>query len=206
MLGKISLSKIRNQFNSLLKNSFSIFSVKILTPISSFVIVLSIAMYLGDSGLGKYSIVFTYYGIFRLISFLGLDNLLTREIVKNKTEVNRYLSNFVIIGLISSVLCYVCMLLLVFVMKYPSDIIAAVSILGFSFFAASGMLICESIFIAFEKVKYTAYAYFVREIVKISLVLLLLKAGGAIPSVISAILIADFTALFIQGFLFDKYI
>ncbi len=75
------------------KNTSVLFLSELITRSLSFFLVIIIARYLGDVGLGKYSFIFAFVGLFYIISDFGMSTLMARDIAKNKLLTKKYIDN-----------------------------------------------------------------------------------------------------------------
>src|SRR3989338_7316110 len=92
----------------IVKNTGILFSGEIISRVLSFFLIIIIARYLGEVGLGKYSFVFAFVGIFSLLSDFGTTILMTREISRNASLAKKYLGKIfvfkLVIGLVATLL------------------------------------------------------------------------------------------------------
>lgn len=78
---KINFSS--DSFKKYFFNTSWLFSEKILKVVLGFVVVVAVTNYLGAKDFGLYSYALSFTGIFSVIASLGLDNILTRELIKS---------------------------------------------------------------------------------------------------------------------------
>ena len=76
------------------KNIGALFISDTIGSILSFLLVVFIARYLGDVGLGKYSFAFAFVGLFMALSDLGTEKFVVREIAKDRSKIEKYSKNF----------------------------------------------------------------------------------------------------------------
>src|SRR3989344_4401002 len=89
---------------SIVKNTGIYFFGEIVSILLSFLLIILIARYLGEVGLGKYSFVFAFVGIFSVLSDFGVSTLMTMEISKNKSMTKKFLNNMLSLKIILSVI------------------------------------------------------------------------------------------------------
>ncbi|PJA99092.1 MAG: flippase [Ignavibacteriales bacterium CG_4_9_14_3_um_filter_30_11] len=75
-------------FKKYFKNTSWLFFEKIIRVILGAFVVISITNYLGPSDFGLYSYALSFAGIFTVIATLGIDTILTRELINNKERMN----------------------------------------------------------------------------------------------------------------------
>jgi len=190
---------------SIVKNSIAILSLKITLPISFFILAISIARILGPEEFGKYSLVLAIYCIFELISFLGLDNLVIREIAKEPANASRFLSNGILLGFFSTSICFLLMSIFSNVMGYSYDIKKAIYIIGFVLLPTFVNSLSEAIFIALEKAKYAFFVSFIRDLFMVSGGIFFLFRYHSIYLVLITIIIVRFLSSFFFVYLLIRH-
>jgi len=68
------------------KNTGIIISGELIFRLVSLVVTIYLARYLGTAGFGKYSFVFAYLAFFNIITDLGLQTILVREMSREPTH------------------------------------------------------------------------------------------------------------------------
>ncbi len=110
---------------SIFKNTLALSVPNVLNPFISFILVLVISHYIGVKGLGEYSLVLSYLGIFNTLAALGLEDLVVREVTRRPDDAHMFFLNAGIFGSISSLLALVAMDVLVAVMGYEKQVVYA---------------------------------------------------------------------------------
>ena len=80
-----------DSFKKYFKNTSWLLIEKVIRVILGAFVIISITNYLGPSNFGLYSYALSFAGIFTVISTLGIDTILTRELVKNPEKKNTLL-------------------------------------------------------------------------------------------------------------------
>ncbi|HAX01576.1 MAG: Polysaccharide biosynthesis protein [Microgenomates group bacterium GW2011_GWF2_45_18] len=88
---------------TLVKNSFWLALIEIVSKVLLFIITISIVRYLGASEFGRYNYALSFVGIAMIISDLGVSTILTREIAKNKALASRYLADATVVKGVTAV-------------------------------------------------------------------------------------------------------
>ena len=186
---------------SILKNTLALAIPNILNPIVSFVLVLAISRYLGVEGLGQFSLVLSYIGIFATLASLGLADLVVREVARRPQEAHVFLFNSGLFGTLSSLAALVLMDILVAAMGYEAQVVQAAFICSFSLVASTAITYLEGIFRSFEKAEYVAFTYVVENIGRVGSCVLLLLMGYGIVALFIAILASRiFACVLMFGF------
>jgi O-antigen/teichoic acid export membrane protein len=135
----------------MLGNSASILINRLTQSITTFILVASIARILGAYELGQYLLAFSYYFVFMTLTSQGFRTLFTREISLNTDETPKYLVSGSLLQLIYSVIGYLILVAVVFILPYSSDTSIVCYIMGLTIIPFSLSNITEAIFQAREK-------------------------------------------------------
>ena len=167
---------------SILKNTLALSIPNVLNPLISFLLVLVISRYLGVEGLGKYSLVLSYLGIFATFASLGLSDFVVREVARRPRDAHKFFFNAGIFGTISSLISFLCMDATVWVMGYETDVVQAAVLCSLSLVASTAVAYMEAIFRAIEKSEYVALTFVLENILRVAMaVWLLLHGFGIVP-------------------------
>ena len=166
----------------LVKNIIALWTPNILNPAISFALILFISRYLGVEGLGAYSLVVSYLGIFMTLAALGLGTLVVREAARDLEQAHVFFVNAALFGFVSSVVAIVGMIVVVGIMGYENEVFQAAVICSFSLFASTAINYMEGMFRAFERAEYIAITFLAENILRVgSCVILLLYGYGIVP-------------------------
>ncbi len=156
-----------------LRNAFSMLSIRILTPLAGFLLFVVVSRKLGPLGLGKYSLILTLFTVTQHLPFLGLHSYIVREVAKNKNLIPPFISNMLFISLAVSLAVSGAVYFGVKSLQYPPDVVRAVMILTIAILVNTAASLSELILIGAEKMQWIAYAALTENIVR-----LLLSGGG----------------------------
>jgi len=138
------------------KNSVMVILANISTIITSLILLPIIARYLGPNLFGDYAFVKNFTSFLLLLNFLGIQDIMIREIAKNKTIADKYLGNALLIrSLISSILILIIIPLIKFLNLSPL-VVTAIYITVFAEIFAAYSILFVSIFKSFERMEYEA--------------------------------------------------
>jgi len=174
------------------KNSLFLFSINILSVFSSFIVGVLISRRLGVVPFGEYTTAYNFYNMFYYLPLLGLGIFVTRELAKDKTRVNKYFANVGFISLITSIICFLLICVIVFLMKYGRNTKIATYIVSLSLFPNSLILLTQAIFIAFAKARYAFFVAIAEAMVKVIFSLVALTLGYGINSLMGIQLFSKF--------------
>ncbi len=156
---------------SILANSAALFWVKAFMPVSYFIVTVSIARWLGVKNFGDFSLIFSYYVIFKIFTLLGIDTYLIKEIASYNKKAGVYLGNAYIVGSALAAINVLLMNLVFIVAGYSASIKSCGFIISLALFSEPIIRYSESAFVSFSKNKYIFFTVLIREIVKIALTL-----------------------------------
>jgi len=165
---------------------------------------------LGPEGAGKYAFAIVVIGYFEIFTNFGLNTLATREVARDRTQANRYLSNTAILRLI---LCGVAALLLAFFILVwrrafglPRDTIWALLLLGLALIPGNLSTALSSIFNAWERMEYPALITTVTTVLKVSLGALVLLAGWSFVGLSGVSVVVNLITFVILFWLADVHL
>lgn len=188
------------------KNTLVVAIVQGVLPLFSFILVCLIARFLGASNLGKYSFLMAFFGTFLPIAVLGLNTLITREVAKDRTTANKYLTNAFIIGVLSSLLLMGVMCLLVNVIDYGPSIVVPTYVISFAVVFSTPIAYCEAVFRAFEQFEFIACGVAVQNITKVAFGLCCLLLGYGLLGVIVVVVVSSLIGLLVNIYFISRFI
>jgi O-antigen/teichoic acid export membrane protein len=150
---------------------------QIITSSLGFILLIYIARYLGEIGFGKYSFALAFTYFFVVFADIGINQLIIREISRDKELAEVYLTNVFLLKLLLSILAIISIIIIINLMDYPQDTTYVVYLFGIYTILSSFILSFMSMFQAFEKLEYTAIVTLIREVILVSLVVFVLSSG-----------------------------
>ena len=159
------------------KNTFVLFIMQVISSILSIALGIFIARYLGDVGLGKYSFAYTFVIFFSIFLDLGYNTLLIREVARDKSKANMYVSNLLSFKAISSLIVFVFVVVTINLMGYPSDMKNLVYLFAIYIILESISSIYKFIFRAFERMEYESVITISSNILRVSLAMVAIFFG-----------------------------
>lgn len=195
-----------NQTSVIAKNTFFILLSKFIDPLISLLLVISIARLMGVNGLGQYSFIKATFTIFLVISTLGLEQLITRDVAKNKETAASYLVNLGVLNIVFSLVMAVGMSLFVYFSHYPATVVTASIIMSSALIAASFSNSIHAVFGAFERFEFNAILISGENIVRVIVAVIALLLGGGLVTVILIITATRFLGSMVGLLLIHKKI
>ncbi|MBI4451959.1 flippase [Candidatus Woesearchaeota archaeon] len=119
---------------SLVRNTGILVAGELLSRALSLVLIVVIARTLNESGLGKYSFVFAFVGIFSIFSDLGSTLYITKEIARNNSLAKEYLGKVFVAKLILAAISSLVPILIIFLTGQAAEIKAGVMLAAAAMF------------------------------------------------------------------------
>ena len=171
----------RSAVRRLAKNSLAPMFLSLLNKGIDTVFAMLMLRVLGPEGAGKYAFAIVVIGYFEILTNFGLNTLLTREVAKDRSQANRYLSNTALLRMIlcGVATCLLALFILIWRRTFglPGDTILALLLLGLALIPSNLSTALSSLFNAFEQMEYPALITTVTTVLKVSLGALALLAG-----------------------------
>jgi O-antigen/teichoic acid export membrane protein len=192
------------------KNSLVPMAASLLNKVVDFAFALLMLRILAPEGAGRYQFAVVFIGYFDILVRFGLGTLLTREVAKEPDEANRYFSNVTILRtllwLASLPLMAVVLLLYMRFGGLTGDVVLAIALFAVSLFFSNVSDGLSALFYAFEKMEYPAGISTVTAMLRVTLGVLALLAGGgfiglaAVSIVVNIITMAILGSILVRGF------
>ncbi len=153
-----------------------------------------IARTLGKGAIGEYGLVMAFIAVFGTVACLGLDQLVPREVARNRSLAGLYLVSAGSLGGLASVLFAVVLVLITDLLGYPDHIrcllyIVAAFVLLFDVEASIG----EATIKGLERMEWIVAVLFPAGIVRVGLSIFALSLGSGLGSVL--LVLAAYQAL-----------
>lgn len=135
---------------------------------------------LGETEASTYTLGFTFSTFLIQFAFGGLDQLLNREVARDRAQSALLLGNFLLARLLSSLLCYAALIAWLFgpFSTYAWQINQVVLVLGATLITDNLTNLCQAYLIAYERVGQITLLSAVTGVVKLTLGALILSLGG----------------------------
>ncbi|MFQ6058300.1 MAG: oligosaccharide flippase family protein [Anaerolineae bacterium] len=181
------------------KNTLIPIGTSLLNKVIDFAFAMLMLRILGPEGAGKYYFAIVVVGFYEIFTNFGLNLLLTREVAKDKSQANRYLSNTAILRLILWGVALPSLLIYLFARQVFSpldrDTILAVALLTLALVPGNLSAALSSLFTAYERMEVPAAITTVTTLLKVSLgVLALLLGYGFVGLAVVSVVVNIVTA------------
>ena len=166
---------------SIVKNVASLYIGEILSQVLNFFLIITIARYLGDTGLGKYSFAYSFVALFLILADMGLPTLITKEVAKDKSLTKLHLTKTFTLKLLLNIATFIITIAAIVISRRDNETILLVALAAIAMFFYNLAGIYRAIFQAYESMKYEAYSRIVERIIaSVTAIFLLYKGYGII--------------------------
>jgi O-antigen/teichoic acid export membrane protein len=165
-------------------NLISILSSDVVNRGTTFVIYIAVSRQLGTLAFGQLSLALALFYSFQTVAAFGLQQFITREVAKHSGESQRYFSNALAIGLLTSTVATALMMAMTLVLNYSPEtrnLILAISLGIIPFVIGS---ICDSVIRGLEKMHLIALAQIPANLIKVVATIVVIYAGGGVLAVV----------------------
>jgi len=173
------------------KNTGIIVVGDVIFRLISLVVTIYLARYLGTVGFGKYSFVFAYLAFFGVVTDLGLQPILVREMAREPSIAPGLIGNAYIIRLILTVIAVVLSVVVITLMSYPIDTTTYVYIASLTVLFVSFSDFYRTIFEANLRMEYNMVAKLAFKGVSAALILLIIFMKGTLLHIMIALVFSE---------------
>lgn len=190
----------------MLSRLFGLILAKLLSPLTSFLIIVLVARIWGRTDLGQYNTVLAWLAIFQFVSIFGISEYISREIGKNFSSGAKYLAHALFFGLISSLICVGLMAGGAIIFKYPEELRYGIMTASLALPFSAWIVSCHAVFVAYQKIKYIGLASAVENLFILLTSLIVVIKGYGLIALIWALVIARLLAAALNLFIIQNHI
>jgi O-antigen/teichoic acid export membrane protein len=188
------------------KNTGIIVAGEAVFRLISLVVIIYLARYLGTIGFGKYSFVFAYLAFFNILTDLGLQQILVREMARNESIAQKLIGNAFIIRLVLTVFAVVLSMVIITLMRYPTDTTTYVYIAAFTLLFISLSDFYGTIFQANLRMEYRIFADLTFKVLSAALILWIIFSHGTLVQIILALVFSQMVRTLLNYFYSKKFV
>ena len=181
---------------SITKNVASLYIGEIISQILTFFLVIAIARYLGDAGLGKYSFVFSFVALFLILADMGLPTLITKEVAKNKALTKAHLTKTFTLKILLNIVTFFITIAAIWFSRKDTETILLVTLAGIAMFFYNLAGMYRAIFQAYELMKYEASSRVIERFIAAGLGIFLFYRGYGIVSLFLVLIFSNIVYYF----------
>lgn len=145
-----------NASGRIAKNTVALVSSDIISKILTLGLSIYVARYLGVENFGIYTFAFSFILLFSVFSDIGVNNLVIREVARDKASAGKYLGSLIYLKLMLSFASFFLIVVVINLLDYPSSTKLIVYIVGLWMIVQAIVNMPQAIFNAFEKMEYNA--------------------------------------------------
>lgn len=187
---KSNSGTLMNMVQKIAKNMGFMAISQLIVSILAFIFLIYIARYLGEAQYGDYSFAISFTSLFVIFADIGINQLIIREIARDKNVTSEYITNVSLIKILLSIITFGLIALTINLMNYSQNVVYIVYLFGIYTLLESFAQIFLSIFQAYEKMEYVAIVMIVEKIIIISLGFYLIFSGYGLIELAYAYVIA----------------
>jgi O-antigen/teichoic acid export membrane protein len=150
------------------------------------VLVILITRFLGSDNYGKLGTAWAIGAVLTIFAPLGLDQLMVREVARDKTVAAKYLGNVLVLESLLAIPCMGLIALAAWIMRLPADSAEVLYIAGGYYILISLGNDIKNVFQAYEQMEYIAVLTIVRSVITLVLGAAVLLLGYGIVAVVWA--------------------
>ncbi|MEL7669187.1 flippase [Methanobacterium sp.] len=157
-----------NSIHKIVKNTSMLFIAQIIGYILLFFIAMYTARYLGTNGFGNLSIALALTGIFGIFTDLGIGLLSIRNIARDLSLKDKYITNILLIKFFLSILTFGLIMVTVTIFNYPGDIKLLIYLIAISTIINAFSSPFNATFQAYEKMEIPAISSIISNVIVFS--------------------------------------
>ncbi|MGZ4928654.1 MAG: flippase [Halobacteriota archaeon] len=173
------------------KNTLVLFVSQIASMGLGFFYLIFSARYLGPELFGLLTFGLAFTGIFGLLLDLGLNSLATREIARDKSRANRYLSNITFIKIFLGIITFGLIAVFVYSLGYSAETIAVIYLLTFSTVFTAFTASYYAIFQSFEKMEFQSVGAILGSVLLLTGAIILITQGAGVVAFAAIYLVSS---------------
>lgn len=189
------------------RNTGVVLSGELIFKLISLVVTIYLARYLGTVGFGKYSFVFAYLTFFNIITDLGLQQILVREMARDPKIAPKLIGNAYIIRLLLTIFAVVLSLIIITLMSYPADTTSYIYIAAFTLLFISFSDFYRTIFEANLRMEYNTIAKLTFKVLSAALILwIIFVLQGTLTQIILVLVFSELVKTLINYSFSRKFV
>lgn len=164
-----------NATQNLFKNIGSLFTSQVIGYIITLIFTIYLVRYLGVENFGILSFALALTSMLGIFADFGLNTLMTREVVRDKSLTNKYLNNIFSIKIFMVTILMIFVFIIVKILDYPSETVYVLYFMMIFLIFSTFSNFFASLFQAYEKLEYQSIASVFNNILMLIGVLILIN-------------------------------
>ena len=194
-----------NVVRSVAKNTFVLITGRVIGEFLGLVTAVFLTRYLGPANLGIYSFVFAYLAFFNIITDLGINDIILREVSRNIEKADTLIGNGIVMTTVFSIFAVITSCLIILPLNYPPlvKISVVIASLGFILSFKNMYLL---IFQASLHMEYSVLSSIVTNVLKLAAFFYLIAVKAPLVWFIAAGVIVILPSALLMACLSKKFI
>ena len=188
------------------KNSSVIAAGSIITRFIGLIVTIYLAKYLGTAGFGKYSFVFAYLAFFNIVTDLGLQQILVREMARDWSNAPKLVGNAYILRLTLTLFAIALSIVIITLLQYPADTTSYIYIAAFTLLFISFSDFYTTIFQAKLVMGYSVISKLIFKFLSAGLIFYLIFTGGTLTEIILIIVFSEMVKAMLCYYFSRKFV
>jgi PST family polysaccharide transporter len=152
------------------------------SPVTSFLLIILIARVWGKVQLGQYVTIWAWLTLFLYVALFGLGEYISKEVGGRPEKGPMFLIHGLLFVLVTSLICGAVMVGGAVILGYPDAVKHGIMITALALPFSGFIVICQAVFMAFQKIKYIALASLTENILYLlSATVIIVNEYGLIP-------------------------
>ena len=195
-----------DQNRRILTNATLLAAARIIDRASRMLLAFFVARILHATGLGLYTAAIVYYELIVIAAETGATTLLVREIGKDKSRTNSYVTHLCLIAFAVSAVLAASFLGLLPFLHFNDEMASSLRVVALAIIPGVLKTIQEGVFVAHQRMEFATYTTFVAAAVNGGLSLVLLFRGYGILSLIVVFVIGQYIMMFLYSYFINRYV
>jgi O-antigen/teichoic acid export membrane protein len=179
-----------NSIRSIAKNFITLSLAQLVSTGLSLVLVILITRFIGDVGYGQFSFAMSLAATLTVLTPLGLDQLIVREVARHKEAAAKYLGNALVIGLVLGALFLGVLAPIALLIHLPAESAVVLYLASAYYVCINLSATMKGLFRAYERMEYDALLTSGRNILTATTVAAVLLLGYSLYAVATAYVLA----------------
>lgn len=176
---------------NILKQSSWLFLAQSLTRVISFFYIIFLARILGVSEFGLYTVALAYFSIISSIADFGFNRFLIREVAKDRSKASELLSNIVMLRLTLTAVMFAVFAVFLYILDQDKTRVSLILLAALAILPQSAALTFDGIFVALQKLQFSAVSLFVSSLFTALIGLLLVSRGFGSMGAVNALILGQ---------------
>jgi O-antigen/teichoic acid export membrane protein len=179
---------------------------EVVAKIASLVFFIACARVLGENGFGDFMFAISFTTVLFMISGFGTEELLAREVARERHSVHDYLSNVVALKAALSVLVALIAVAVMLIVDYPSEVRTAVYLVGIGICLENFGRTWGSVFQAYERMEFISITLIIQRILTAVGGVVALALGGRLIAVSGVYAVCALIGFLIGAWALRRYV